>query len=191
MSDIKRYTTPTLHGKCVGYKPAMEYSETGEYVTHASHVEIVRGLEAQLDALRTMQKQKVFKPNFKWLVENADKVRDAVESFHAERVKSPFVVITDEVSLQPALKVHPIDEVIPSVIQPRAFCTEAKGECFTAGKIYDISTDSHDSIRICGDNLVSDLDEFDWWHAYRVRGCRGVFAINGGLNSARFQIVAE
>lgn len=191
MSEVNRFTAALIQSPFGFNRAVMTPCDFGDYVTHQSHIEIVRALQAQIDALEAMQKQKVFKPNFNWLVDNADKVRDAVESFHSERVQSRFMVITDDMLNQPAPKADPVDELIPSVSQARAFCTEASGECFTAGKIYDISTDSHDSIRVCGDNLVSDLDEVDWWQADRVMGYRGVFAVKDGFNSARFQIVVE
>lgn len=74
MKKIERFRTATLTGKCSAYNAPMIQDDNGEYVRYESHREILRGVEAELAALKAMQKSDFFyhlKPIFEKSFEEA------------------------------------------------------------------------------------------------------------------------
>ena len=219
MKQIQRFRTATLTGKCSAYNAPMIQDDNGGYVRYDSHVEIVRGLEARLSALESMQKSDFFyhaKPIFEKVIEGviAELVKKAAQTVftvdgaalqagmiaHQEaearlagvNVACGSMIIGDLRYNNPPGFIKLNVEEPPKVM--RVFCTSADdGSHFTQGDTYIIDRHEHDKIRICQDDLVSDLAEDDCWIAERVRGHRGVYDLVGHARRkrARFQIMIK
>lgn len=208
MKKIERFRTATLTGKCSAYNAPMIQDDNGGYVRYESHIEILRGVEAELAALKAMQKSDFFyhvKPIFekafedfisamvkqasqpvfkvdtealiaadvaRWMERNMNERAGfatgslfvgAVEvDFENSRVKIDDALIKAGVVGDSQLFPFPTPKNMVT-------CTVAGvGMPFTIGKNYAFDRKDAGLIRICQDDMVSDLAEDDCWIAARA-----------------------
>lgn len=234
MKKIERFRTATLTGKCSAYNAPMIQDDNGGYVRYESHREILRSVEAELAALKAMQKSDFFyhvKPIFekafedfisamvkqasqsvfkvdtealiaadvaRWMEKHMnERAGFATGGLYVGDVKSDLKKMNDalikggvvtESELFPFPKANNAHYVL---------CTGAEeGSHFTIGKHYVYDRHVGGVIRICQDDLVSDLSEDDCWFAEEKRSAVDgsvsyyLAALPGGKASdAKFKIV--
>lgn len=193
MKKIERFRTATLTGKCSAYNAPMIQDDNGGYVRYESHREILRGVEAKLAALKAMQKSDFFyhlKPIFEKAFEEAIAivVKQATQSVF--KVDTEALIAADVArwmeknmneragfatgGLYVGEVKSDINKMNDALLKARAahyvICTGADEGChFTKGVHYAYDRQECGLIRICQDDLVSDLAEDDCWIAEAKR----------------------
>lgn len=189
MKQIERFRTATLTGKCSAYNAPMIQDDNGGYVRYESHREILRGVEAELAALKAMQKSDFFyhlKPIFEKAFEEAIAIVVKQATQTVIKVDTEALISADVArwmekhmneragfatgGLYVGEVKSDINKMNDALLKARAahyvICTGAdEGSHFTKGTHYAYDRQECGLIRICQDDLVSDLAEDDCWIA--------------------------